>query len=459
MEAALAYARRNAERFVEELKGLVRFPTVSTDPSRAHDMRACADHLRKSLQSIGLRASVYDTPGHPLVYGEWLGAKDAPTLLVYGHYDVQPAEPLEEWDHAPFDPVVKDGWIIARGASDDKGQFLAHMKAAESYLATAGRLPINLKILLEGEEETGSEHLTAFLEEHRSMLACDVLVVSDSSMVDVGKPAICYGLRGICYLEIRVVGPSRDLHSGGFGGAVVNPANALTAVLASLMQDDGRIAVKGFYDDVTPLQDAERARIGAVPFDEHRFMRDVGVSELHGEVGYSVLERLWARPSLDINGLSGGFQGSGAKTVLPSSAGAKLSCRLVPGQDAAKIAELIVAHLRKHLPRGVRLDATVLHGNNAFFTSPDSPVFDAARAALRNTFGTDPAFIREGGSIPVVPELQGALGCPVLLVGFGLREDWPHSPNERFLLENFHRGIEASVRLLPELARIELGRS
>ncbi len=453
MEAALAYARRNGDRFIDELKQLVRFPTVSNNPGRAGDMRACAEHLRDSLRAMGLRASVYDTPGHPLVYGEWLGAKESPTLLVYGHYDVQPAEPLGEWEHDPFDAIIKEGWLVGRGASDDKGQFHAHLKAAESYLATGGRLPVNLKILLEGEEETGSEHLPGFLEDHADMLACDVLVVSDSSMVDVGKPAICYGLRGICYLEIRVVGPCRDLHSGGFGGAVMNPANALVGALASLTDGAGRIAVSGFYDEVVPLDDVERARIGAVPFDEQRFMRDVGVEELSGEPGYSVLERLWARPSLDINGLFGGFQGSGAKTVLPESAGAKLSCRLVPEQDAGRIADLVIAHLRERLGGGVRLEANVMHGNNAFFTSPDSPIFDAARTALRDTFGTNPAFIREGGSIPVVPELQRALGCPVLLVGFGLREDWPHSPNERFRLENFHGGIEASLRLLGELAR------
>ncbi len=453
MEAALAYAREHADRFVEELKDLVRFPTVSTDPSKSPDMRACAEHLRKSLHLMGLRASVYDTPGHPLVYAEWLGAKGAPTLLVYGHYDVQPADPLDEWDHEPFDPVLKGGWMIGRGASDDKGQLFTHVKAAESYLATGGRLPVNLKILLEGEEETGSEHLPPFLEDHREMLASDVLVVSDSSMVGVGKPAICYGLRGICYMEIRVVGPARDLHSGGFGGAVANPANALVSLLATLVGRDGRIAIDGFYDDVTELDQEERARIAAVPFDERRFMKDVGVKELPGESGYSVLERLWARPSLDINGLFGGFQATGAKTVLPSRAGAKLSCRLVPKQDAERVAELVIAHLRQTLPRGVRLETELMHGNNAFFVSPQTPVFDAARAALRSTYGTEPALIREGGSIPVVPELEKALGCPVLLMGFGLREDWPHSPNERFLLENFHRGVEASIRLFPELTR------
>jgi acetylornithine deacetylase/succinyl-diaminopimelate desuccinylase-like protein len=452
MEAPLAYARQHADRFVEELKELVRFPTVSTDSSRSPDMRACAEHLRKSLHLMGLRASIYDTPGHPLVYAEWLGAKGAPTLLVYGHYDVQPAEPLEEWDNEPFDPVLKDGWMIGRGSSDDKGQLFAHMKAAESCLATMGYLPVNLKLLLEGEEETGSEHLPPFLQHHRDMLAADVLVVSDSSMVDAVTPAICYGLRGICYMEIRLTGPARDLHSGGFGGAVANPANALVSVLATLLDGDGRVAVDGFYDDVVELDPEERSRIAAVPLDERRFMTDVGVEELPGEPGYSVLERLWGRPSLDINGIFGGFQGAGAKTVLPSRAGAKLSCRLVPDQDADRIARLIVAHLRKHLPRGVRLETELMHGNNAFFISPQTPVFDAARAALKSTYGTDPALIREGGSIPVVPELQRALDCPVLLMGFGLREDWPHSPNERFFLENFHRGIEAGIRLLHELA-------
>jgi acetylornithine deacetylase/succinyl-diaminopimelate desuccinylase-like protein len=453
MEEALAYARTSGDRFVAELKDLLRFPSVSTDPSRVEDVRACADHLVDHLRAMGMRASTYETGGHPVLYAEWLGAKGAPALLVYGHYDVQPTDPLEEWEQDPFDPAVKDGWIVARGASDDKGQLFAHIKAAEAYLATGGSLPVNLKILLEGEEETGSEHLPPFLRDHKQALASDLLVISDSSMAAKGKPAVCYGLRGICYIEITVDGPSRDLHSGGFGGAVANPANALASLLASLVGSRGRVAVGGFYDDVMPLSDDERRRIAAVPFDEERLKREVGVEDVVGEEGYTVLERLTARPSLDINGLFGGFQGAGAKTVLPARAGAKLSCRLVPHQDAGKVTELLRAHLTEHLPKGVRLRVEPMHGNNAFFISPDAPVFTAAAAALRAAFGAQPVLVREGGSIPVVPELQKVLECPVLLMGFGLREDWAHSPNERFLLDNFHRGIDACIRLMPEVQR------
>jgi succinyl-diaminopimelate desuccinylase len=376
----------------------------------------------------------------------------APTALVYGHYDVQPPDPLGEWISGPFEPTRRDGNLYARGATDDKGQMFTHVKAAEAWVRAGGGSPINLKFLIEGEEEVGSANLERFLRERKQDLACDVVVVSDSSQFGPGRPAITYGLRGIQYFELRITGPAQDLHSGVFGGAVQNPAVALVRMLSSLLSPDGRIQVPGFYDDVTPLEDRERAQFAALGFDEAAFREKLRVPALHGETGYSTLERRWARPTCDIHGLTSGYQGEGAKTVLPARASGKFSFRLVPKQDPHRIAAATRAFLEKQLPPGVTMELVDFHGAPAAAVSLDSPFMAAAARAIEHGFGRAPVFIREGGSIPVVGSFRDVLGVDTLLLGWGLDDDNTHSPNEKFHLADFHRGIRASARLWGELA-------
>jgi succinyl-diaminopimelate desuccinylase len=376
-------------------------------------------------------------------------------VLVYGHYDVQPPDPLSEWITPPFEPTQREGNLYARGATDDKGQMFTHVKSAEAWLKTEGKLPVNLKYLIEGEEEIGSEHLAPFIQEHKDELACDCVVVSDTSQFAPGQPAITYGLKGIAYFELRLQGPKQDLHSGTFGGAVTNPANTLAKMLASLSDAHGRVTIPGFYDDVVPLAAREREQFADLDFSDERFMRQIGVTGVSGENGYTTLERRWARPTYDINGLTSGYQGEGAKTVLPARASAKFSFRLVPNQDPRKIAAALRTKLEGLCPPGIRLELTEFHSAPGVVMSLDSPYMQAAARAIEKGFGRAPVFIREGGSIPVVTTFAQVLDVDTLLLGWGQDDDNTHSPNEKFSLADFHKGIKASAHLWGELARLE----
>ncbi len=452
MTPAEKFTARNLDRFQAELFDFLRIPSISAKSEHNGDTRRAADWLRDGMRDIGLEAEVLETPRHPVVLGEWRGAgEDAPTVLVYGHYDVQPAEPLELWTTPAFEPHVRDGRIYARGSADDKGQLFLHLKAAESLLATTGRLPVNLIVLAEGEEEIGSPSLIPFVEAHAGRLACDVVVISDSAMFAPGLPSVLFSLRGLAYFEITVRGPASDLHSGSYGGAVVNPAMALARILATLHDDSGRIAIDGFHDDVVDWGDATRARIRALPFDEEEFREGVDVAALSGEPGYSTLERLWIRPTCEVNGLLSGYTGEGAKTVLPAHAMAKVSFRLVPDQDPARVAELLRAHVARVAPPGVRVGIDELHGGRPWRGQVSGQLIDAANRAMARSFGRRPVLTGEGGSIPIVGEFERILEAPVLLLGFALPGANMHAPDEWFPLENFDKGIVALAALLEEL--------
>lgn len=453
MEELLSRLDGAEAALLDELGALLRIPSVSADPAHAGDVARCADWLAERFRTAGFAAAAEPTGGHPVVVAEWRGAPGAPTVLVYGHYDVQPPDPLDGWTTPPFEPAVRDGAVVARGAVDDKGQLFCHLAGARAHLEARGRLPVNLVFLVEGEEESGSEHLEAFIEANRERLACDAVVVSDTAQFAPDLPAITYGLRGLTYLEVTVRGPVRDLHSGSYGGAVANPANALAGMLAALHGADGRVAVPGFYDRVRPLEAWEREAFAALPFDEGTYRADLGVDALPGEAGYSVLERLWARPTLDVNGLWSGYTGRGAKTVLPADASAKLSCRLVPDQDPERIAGLVEARLRELCPPGCAMTVRRLHGGRPVLLPVDAAAVRAAREAVRRGFGRDPVFIREGGSIPVVEVFVRVLGAPVVLLGFGRPDDRAHGPDERFHLEDLRRGTRTSAWLWELLGR------
>lgn len=455
MDRIDAYLRQRAKDFEEQLKELLRIPSVSAQPQHNADTRRAAEFIRDDLASMSLDARLIETKGHPLVYAEWLKAEGKPTVLIYGHYDVQPPEPLEEWNSDPFEPVVRDGNIYARGATDDKGQMFTHLKAVEAWLKTEGRLPVNVKILIEGEEEVGGANLEEYVAQNAAKLKCDYAVISDTSQFAPGTPAITYGLKGLAYFEIRVKGANRDLHSGTYGGAVANPLNALSKILASLTDDEGRIAVDGFYDDVKPLEDWERDAFKELPFSESEFQADLGVSALFGEVGYSTLERKGARPTCDINGMWGGYAGKGPKTVLPYKAGAKFSFRLVPDQDPKKIAEQVREHVEAATPPGVTVEFITHSGAPGVVVDVETPGFQAAAKAIETAFGVAPLYIREGGSIPVVGLFKQHLNVDTLLLGWGQNDDNLHGPNEKFALADFHRGARASAHLLDELAKRE----
>jgi acetylornithine deacetylase/succinyl-diaminopimelate desuccinylase-like protein len=445
-----ARIERDKAGYLDTLLRYLRIPSVSTDPARAGDVRRCAEFLRDRMAEAGLEARLVDTARHPLVYAEWLGRPGAPTVLFYGHYDVQPPEPLEEWRHPPFEPTLEGEQLVARGATDDKGQSFAHLAAVSAHFAERGALPINVKFLIEGEEESGGESIEAYVRQDAGrQLRADFVVVSDSSMFGPGQPSILYGLKGLVYTEIRVRGPERDLHSGTFGGAVQNPLDALAHVLARLRDPEtGRVLVPGFYDDVRPLEVWEREEFRKLPFDEPAYRRDLGVPELRGEEGYSTLERVWARPTCDVNGFWGGYQGPGAKTVLPSRCGAKVSMRLVPDQDPQKIAAAFTRFVREVAPKGVAVEVEVFHGAPPFLVEPEGPFVEAALQALEEAWGKRALRVREGGSIPIVTTLREVLGVPVLLLGFGLNDDRLHSPNEKLDLPNFYGGIRVTARLL-----------
>jgi acetylornithine deacetylase/succinyl-diaminopimelate desuccinylase-like protein len=410
-----------------------------------------------SLRAAGLtRVETFPTTGHPIVYGEWLGAKGAPTLLVYGHYDVQPVEPLEEWKSGPFEPTVRDGQIFARGSADDKGQVLIHFKAAEAHLKAAGRLPVNLKFLIEGEEEVGSADLDPFIASNRDLLRCDAVVISDTTMFARDLPTITYGLRGLTYCQLDVIGANTDLHSGSFGGAVANPGEALARILAGMKDARGRVTIPGFYDEVEPLSEEERRAFRKLPFDEDKYRRELEVPALAGEEGFSTLERTWARPTFEVNGLLSGFTGEGAKTVLPARAMAKVSMRLVARQEPDAIAARFEKHARSLCPAGVRLEVKRMHGGKPCLVPMSHPAVQAGARALEKGFGRAPVFIREGGSIPVVATFSEVLKVPTVLIGFGLPDENAHAPNERFDLSNFRRGIVSIAHLYDEASRLKI---
>lgn len=447
-----AYLDEHRDRFEEELEAFLRIPSVSTESRYRDDVKRCAVWLAEHLEAAGIqRAEVVGTEGHPIVLGEHEVGPEAPTVLVYGHYDVQPVDPEELWTAPPFEPERRDGRLYARGAIDDKGQVHMHVKAIEALERMGGGVPLNLKLVFEGEEEVGSHHLEGFLAGNRERLACDAVVISDTTMLTPELPCITTGLRGIVYMEITVEGPRSDLHSGSYGGAVVNPANALAEILAGLRDGEGRVTVPGFYDAVRPVSDRERESLARLPFDEEKFRQEVGAPALGGERGHGTLERIWFRPTLDVNGLLAGFTGEGAKTVLPARAMAKVSLRLVPDQDPAVVADTFEAHVRALTPPGVTVEMRRYHGGAPWAAEPDHPVFEAAEAALEQAFGNRPAFIREGGSIPIVSLFEETFACPILLVGFGLPGSNVHAPDEWIDLGVYHRGIGALVGLYGEI--------
>jgi len=455
MDQVVDFIHINRDRYIEELKQYLAIPSVSALPQHKADVRRCAEWTADELRRIGLQnIKLIDTPGNPVVYGDWLGASGAPTLLFYGHYDVQPVDPLDQWISPPFEATVRDGEIYARGAADDKGQVFMHIKAIEAYLKQTGGLPLNIKLLIEGEEEVGSTHLDEFIRTHKTELATDVVVVSDSPMFDRGVPSICYGLRGLTYFQIDLRGSNTDLHSGSFGGALANPAFILARVLAQMKDRGGRVKIPGFYDDVRPLSEAERAEWKKLPFNETRYRKELGAPRLFGETGYSTLERVWARPTFEVNGLLSGFTGDGAKTVLPATAMAKVSMRLVPDQNPDTVAELFETYLKKICPKSVELTITRMHGGNPWMTEFDNQYVRAAGRAIERGFGQAPVFNREGGSIPVVATFQQELGVPSVLFGIGLPDENAHAPNEKLDLGNFHNGIVASSYLYQEIASL-----
>jgi acetylornithine deacetylase/succinyl-diaminopimelate desuccinylase-like protein len=450
----ISYIEENKDRFVEELKDFLRIPSISTDPSHKQDVRKCAEYVVSELKRIGIEdAKLYETAGHPIVYAQWLKASEQPTVLLYGHYDVQPVDPVELWQSPPFEPDIRNGEIFARGSADDKGQVFMHFKSLEAHLKNTGKLPVNVKILIEGEEECGSLNLDKFIEDHKEMLKADLVVISDTPMFARGVPSICYGLRGLVYFQIDLVGTSSDLHSGSFGGTVINPAYALCRVLAGMKDENGRVTIPGFYDDVRPLTDRERKEYASLPYDAEKYRKELGAPQLWGEKGYSPLEQIWARPTFEINGLLSGFTGEGAKTVIAAKAMAKVSMRLVPDQDPDKIAKLFEDHFRKVCPKSVELKITRMHGGKAWLAPIDHPAMKAASRAYEKGFGKKPVFVREGGSIPVVSTFAELLKIPSVLIGIGLPDENAHAPNEKLDLGNFQGGILSTAHLYQELAR------
>jgi acetylornithine deacetylase/succinyl-diaminopimelate desuccinylase-like protein len=453
MEKVLAQIRERHGGYVQELADFLAIPSVSTDPARAGDVRRCAEYCRDRLSELGFPDSeMLETDGHPIVLAQWLEAPSAPTVLFYGHYDVQPVDPVDLWTTPPFEATVRDGRIFARGSADDKGQVFAHWKAWEAHFAAHGRLPCNVKVLLEGEEEIGSEHLEPFIGKNADRLAADVVMISDSPMFASGVPSLCYGLRGMCYMEIHVRGARSDLHSGSFGGAVANPALALAEILATLEDHERHVAIEGFYDHVLPLTDEERAEFRKLPFDENAYRRELDVPELVGEAGFTTLERVWARPTLDVNGLVSGFTGEGAKTVLPARAMAKVSMRLVPDQDPETVADLFRRHVESVTPPGVTVEVRKLHGARPYLAPIDHPANQAARRALSLAFGGETVMTREGGTIPVTTTFQERLGVASVMMGFGTPDENAHAPDENLVLENFHGGIVAAAHFYDEFA-------
>jgi succinyl-diaminopimelate desuccinylase len=458
-----AYLYENRDRFESDLFQWLRIPSIGTDSAYDREVRQTAEWLAEKFRGLELATEVIETCGHPLVYAESPKIEGAPTILVYGHYDVQPPDPLELWETPPFEPTVRNGNVYARGATDDKGQMITHLFGVETYLKTHGQLPVQVKFLIEGEEESGGAGLKAFLQGEydkdipvKEKIAADIAVISDCSQYAPGQPAITYGLKGITYFEIHLTGPNRDLHSGSFGGSVANPANTLCKMLAALIDDDGRVQIPGFYDGVLSLSEREREQFASLDFCDQEYMQELGVNGLVGEKGFTTLERRWARPTFDINGMWSGYQGEGAKTVLPAKAGAKFSFRLVPNQDVEQVKSNLKKMLEEMCPPGIEIDFQAVHGAPGFVLSLDSPYMDAAARAVEYGFGKKPVFVRSGGSIPVVNSFSQMMGIDTLLLGWGQDDDNLHSPNEKFSLADFHRGIKASCYLWDEIAKIEV---
>ena len=454
MDGVIDFINVSRDRYLEELKGFLAIPSISALPEHRGDVTRCAEWCGAEMRRVGLRnVRLMDTPGFPVVYGDHLGVEGAPTMLFYGHYDVQPVDPLDLWESPPFEATIRDGEIYARGSADDKGQVFMHLKAIEAHLTRNGRLPVNIKVILEGEEEVGSAHLDDFIRAHKGDLAADVVVISDSAMFARGVPSICYGLRGLVYFQIDLRGSSTDLHSGVFGGALANPAFVLAQMIAQMKDRSGRVKIPGFYDAVRPIEEAERQAWASLPFNEKKYKKDFGIPKLSGEAGYTTLERTWARPTLEVNGLLSGFTGAGAKTVLPAVAMAKISMRLVPDQDPRKIAELFEAFVTKLAPSTVELTITRMHGGKPWMASFDNRFVQAAGRAIERGFGRAPVFMRDGGSIPVVSTFQEELGLPSVLFGVGLPDENAHAPNEKLDLLNFHNGVIAAAILYEEIAK------
>lgn len=452
-ESILAKIDGNRQRYVDELLGFLRIPSVSTYSHHASDIHRAAEWVFNQFKRIGFQAKTYQTERHPVVVAEHCNAPGAPTLLVYGHYDVQPPEPLDEWVTPPFSPSIRDGCVYARGATDDKGQFFTYLKAVEAVLAVAGNLPVNMKFLVEGEEEIGSPSLGKFMIDHARELKADVIAISDFSQFRRGVPAITYGLRGLAYFQLDVQGPRFDLHSGSFGGLIWNPVQVLAEILAKLKTPDGKVAVPGFYDDVVDIEQWERKEMDSLHLDEPALREYLGVREFAGETGYTPMERKTARPTLDVNGIWGGFAGEGAKTIIPARAGAKVSMRLVPDQKPDVVSALFKEFVRGLTPPGVKIDITELHAAGPLLVTRDNRAVQAAARAIEIGFGKAPVFIREGGSIPIVNLMKDVLGVDgILMLGWGSPDDGAHSPNERFCLEDFHQGIRSAAALLYELA-------
>jgi len=442
MQAWKAYQEKHKQRFLDELMELLKIPSVSADSTKQADMNRCAEAVKKALLDAGAdKAEIYPTKGHPVVFAEKKADPSLPTILVYGHYDVQPADPLDLWKTPPFEPTIRNGMIYARGSADDKGQFFMHVKALE-VMNRAGGLRCNIKFIIEGEEEIGSPHLGPFIASHRDLLKADVILISDTAMISLDTPSIDIGVRGLSYIQVEVPGPNRDLHSGVYGGAVANPATILAQMIASCHDENGHIRIPGFYDDVAESTPEERKKMAAAPFNEKDYMEDLGVKALWGEKGFSTNERTGIRPTLEVNGIWGGYQGEGAKTVLPSKAFAKISARLVPNQHSEKMTSLLINYFKKIAPPGVNVHAYDMHGGEPYMTPLDSPAYRAAEKAIESSFGKKPVPVRGGGSIPICSLFEKELGIKIVFMGFGLDSDNLHSPNEKYNIENFYKGIE-----------------
>jgi acetylornithine deacetylase/succinyl-diaminopimelate desuccinylase-like protein len=453
MEDIKKYIEDNKQRFLDELFELIRIPSISSEKKHKDDMNRMAEALKAKLLEAGAdKAEVMATDGNPVVYGEKKADDNKPTVLVYGHYDVMPVDPIEKWKSEPFEPDVREGKIFARGADDDKGQSFMHIKAFE-YLAKSGQLECNVKFMLEGEEEIGSPNLGKFCEEHKDMLKADTILVSDTSMLGQDTPSITTGLRGLAYMEVSVTGPNRDLHSGIFGGAVANPANVLADMIARLKDDQNKVTIPGFYDDVIEASEEERKEMNKAPFDLEEYKRSLDIEEVDGEAGYTTLERTGIRPSLDVNGMWSGYTGEGAKTVLPSTAGAKISMRLVPNQDHKKIARLFEEYFKSIAPKSVKVEVKALHGGQGYVSPIDLPAYKAASKAMEKTLGKSPIPVRSGGSIPIIATFEKVLDTKSILLGFGLESDAIHSPNENYPLDQFYNGIETIIRFYQEYAQ------
>jgi len=451
LKEVTAYIQNNKEKFIDELKDFLRIQSISTLPEHKEAINNAADFVARKLKAAGIsRVNIFKTEGHPIVFGEWLGAPGKPTVLIYGHYDVQPVDPVELWHHPPFDPIVKNGKIYARGATDDKGQLYMHIKSVEAYFKTAGSLPLNVKFLIEGEEEIGSEKLEKFIIDNTELLKCNSVLISDTELYAPGVPTLTYGLRGLAYMEVELTGPSQDLHSGSFGGAVANPINVLAEMISKLHNKKGRITIPHFYNSVLKITKREKDNYKKLKFSDKNFAKELGVKELYGEKGFTTLERLWARPALDCNGIFGGFTGKGAKTIIPSMATAKISMRLVPNQDPKQIINSFTKYVKKLAPKSVKVIVRDLHSAYPVLTPLNDKAAIAAAKAMEIAFGKKTVFVRDGGSIPIVTVFTKKLKAPTVLMGMGLNSENLHSPNEHFDLTHFQLGIISSAYFMQE---------